>query len=132
MRKSMFLFVLLFVFLSGCTTTQKAATVGGVGGATIGGIIGHQQGNGVKGAAIGAAVGTIGGMIVGDKMEKKFCPVCGRGFTEDVEYCPDDGTELKYKQQQIKKECLILIQKDLISIEARILASLYFVLVQIQ
>ena len=42
MRKSMFLFVLLFVFLSGCTTTQKAATVGGVGGATIGGIIGHQ------------------------------------------------------------------------------------------
>jgi outer membrane lipoprotein SlyB len=99
MRRLTLFFILSLVLLCGCTTTQKAATVGGVGGATLGGIIGHQSGDGVKGAAIGAAAGTIGGMIVGDKMDKKFCPECGRGFTEDVKYCPDDGTELKYKQR---------------------------------
>ena len=99
MSRSALFLILFLVFIIGCTTTQKAATVGGVGGATLGGIIGHQSGDGVKGAAIGAAAGTIGGMIVGEKMEKKFCPECGRGFTEDVKYCPYDGTELKYKQK---------------------------------
>lgn len=84
--------------LTGCTTTQQGATVGGLGGATLGGIIGHQSGHGVEGAAIGGAAGAIGGMVVGQKMEKKFCPECGKVYTEGTKYCPVDGTELKYRQ----------------------------------
>lgn len=88
----------LILFLAGCTTTQKGAAVGGLGGATLGGIIGHQSGHGVAGAAIGGAVGTVGGMIVGEKMATKFCPVGGESFPDDVMYCPKHGTELKNKE----------------------------------
>lgn len=88
----------LVLALAGCTTTQKTAAAGGLGGATLGGIIGHQSGDGVKGAAIGGVIGTVGGMVLGENMQKKFCPVCGRTYTEDVKYCPVDGTELKYRQ----------------------------------
>jgi len=55
-------------------------------------------GGGLKGAAIGGAVGTVGGMMVGEHRSKKFCPVCGQSYTEDMVYCPKDGAELKYKQ----------------------------------
>lgn len=98
MRKVTGLLILLVVAVTGCTTTQKGAAVGGATGATIGGIIGHQSGHGVGGAAIGGAVGTVGGMIIGEKMDKKFCPICGASYTSDVVYCPQDGTELKLKQ----------------------------------
>ena len=97
MKKIMMLFISLLFFV-GCTTTEQAATVGGLGGATVGGIIGHQSGHGVAGAAIGGVAGTVGGMIVGEHMQTKFCPVCGRSYTDDVKYCPVDGTELKEKQ----------------------------------
>lgn len=94
----MMILLLGFVF-SGCTTTQQGATAGGVGGAAIGGIIGHQSGHGVAGAAIGGAVGAVGGMIAGSQMEKKkFCPQCGRSFAGDTLYCPHDGTALKVKE----------------------------------
>lgn len=91
----------LFVILGcvGCSTTQEGATVGGLSGAALGGIIGHQSGNGVQGAAIGGAVGVVGGMLVGERMEKKFCPVCGANYKESVVYCSKDGTELKYKEK---------------------------------
>jgi len=91
--------LILMLILIGCTTTQKAATVGGLGGATLGGIIGHQSGDGVKGAAIGGAIGTVGGMLIGDHLEKKFCPVGGEVYTEDVTYCPKHGVELKYRER---------------------------------
>jgi len=91
--------LVILLSLAGCTTSQKAATAGGLGGATIGGIIGHQSGDGVKGAAIGGVVGTVGGMIIGDKMEKKFCPVGGEVYTESTIYCPNHGVELKYRER---------------------------------
>lgn len=97
--KRMITVLVLASALAGCTTTQKGAAVGGLGGATLGGIIGHQSGDGVKGAAIGGAVGTIGGLIVGDKLEKKFCPVGGEVYTEDIKYCPKHGVELKYRER---------------------------------
>jgi len=97
MNKFAFVFIAVLA-LTGCTTTQKAASVGGLGGATLGGIIGHQTGDGIAGAAIGGVVGTVGGMVVGEHMQKKFCPVCGATYTEDVKYCSKDGTELKYRE----------------------------------
>ena len=90
---------LALIFLAGCTTTQKAAATGGVAGATLGGIIGHQSDNGITGAAIGGVVGTVGGMIVGEHLAKKFCPVGGEEYPEDVMYCPKHGVELKYKEK---------------------------------
>lgn len=93
------IFLAIMLVSAGCTTTQKAATAGGLGGATIGGIIGHQSGDGVKGAAIGGAVGTVGGMLIGDHLEKKFCPIGGEVYTEDTMYCPKHGVELKYRER---------------------------------
>lgn len=93
------IYLLALVALVGCTTTQKAATVGGLGGATLGGIIGHQSGDDITGAAIGGAVGTVGGMLVGQKMETKFCPVGGELYTSDVKFCPTHGVELKDREQ---------------------------------
>ena len=98
MKNLMSLLAVILIAGIGCTTTQKGAAVGGISGATIGGIIGHQSDHGVEGAAIGGAVGAVGGMIVGEKMDKKFCPVCGASYTSGVMYCPEDGTELKLKQ----------------------------------
>ena len=97
--KRIAVFLIVMVALAGCTTSQKAATTGGLAGATIGGIIGHQTGDDLTGAAIGGAVGTVGGMIIGDKLEKKFCPVGGEVYSEDVVYCPKHGAELKYRER---------------------------------
>lgn len=99
MSKKLSIALVLTLAVAGCTTTQKAATVGGLGGATVGGIIGHQTGDDVTGAAIGGVVGTVGGMLIGGKMEKKFCPVGGETYTEDVVYCPKHGVELKLREQ---------------------------------
>jgi len=98
MKKSILTLMLMFALI-GCTTSQKAATTGGLGGAVLGGIIGHQSGDDVAGAAIGGVVGTVGGMIVGDKMEKKFCPVGGEVYPESVAFCPKHGVELKYRER---------------------------------
>ena len=97
--KNIVTFLLVILFFAGCTSTEKAATVGGLGGATLGGIIGHQSGHGVGGAAIGGAVGAVGGMIVGENMQKKFCPVCGREYDASQKFCSVDGTELKEKEK---------------------------------
>ncbi|OGX51554.1 MAG: hypothetical protein A2321_01710 [Omnitrophica WOR_2 bacterium RIFOXYB2_FULL_45_11] len=109
MRKEVFLLstLALGAALSGCTTTQKGAALGGLGGAALGGlggaalggIIGHQSGHGVEGALIGAGAGAVGGALVGEQMDKKFCPVCGAEYTSGVQYCSKDGTELKLKQK---------------------------------
>ena len=98
MRHWTMLMIALAIATAGCTTTQKGAALGGLGGATIGGIIGHQSDHDVEGAAIGGAIGAVGGMVVGEKMDKKFCPECGRNFTADNKFCPVDGAELKLKQ----------------------------------
>ncbi len=96
---SLLLLSVLIGSVSGCTTTQKGAAVGGLGGAALGGIIGHQSGHGAEGAVIGGAVGAISGALVGEQLDKKFCPVCGAEYTADVKYCAKDGTELKFKQK---------------------------------
>lgn len=65
----------LVLALAGCdattrsapgNTTLGAAAAGGLGGAAIGAATGH----GTKGALIGAGVGTLGGAVVGQQMER--------------------------------------------------------------
>lgn len=91
--------LLLLVFVVGCTGTQKGAGLGTLVGAGAGAIIGHQSGRTAEGALIGGAVGAAGGALVGDAMMTKFCPVDGKTYPSDVQYCPDDGTELKLIQK---------------------------------
>ena len=99
MKKQIALLSISALVLIGCTTTQKGAGIGALGGAALGGIIGHQSGHGVEGALIGAGAGAVGGALIGEQMDKKFCPVCGAEYTADVKYCSKDGTELKFKQK---------------------------------
>lgn len=49
------------VMITGCTTAERTAGVGALGGAAIGGLAG---GN-IEGAAIGAAAGAVGGYLIG-------------------------------------------------------------------
>lgn len=98
MRKYGLLFMMAAITLAGCTTTQQGASIGGLSGATLGGIIGHQSDHGIEGAAIGGAVGAVGGMLVGERVDQKFCPVCGRQYPAETRFCSEDGTELRQKQ----------------------------------
>lgn len=60
--------------LTGCETMgpkeQSGTVAGGLLGATAGGIIGHQRGRGLEGAAIGGVLGAIGGAMVGSSMDE--------------------------------------------------------------
>lgn len=94
-RFTALLLVVLLITVAGCTETQKGAGIGTLIGAGAGAIIGHQSGHTAEGALIGGAAGAAGGALVGDSMDTKFCPTCGKQFGSDVQFCPDDGTELK-------------------------------------
>jgi len=98
---SMIGLVLAGLLIAGCATTptQQGALLGGGTGAGIGAIIGHQKGKTAEGALIGGAVGALAGGLIGDASAIKFCPQCGKDFAGSVEYCPSDGTALKYKQK---------------------------------
>lgn len=50
---------------------QTGAVLGGLGGAAVGGIIGHQSGRGLEGAAIGGALGAVGGGVVGNAQDQR-------------------------------------------------------------
>ena len=64
----------LAVAVFGCSTNRtkigEGAAIGGVLGATAGGIVGHQSGHGVEGALIGGALGATGGAATGAQVEK--------------------------------------------------------------
>ena len=94
--------VLTGLIIAGCATTptQQGALLGGGTGAGIGAIIGHQKGKTAEGALIGGAVGALAGGLIGDAAATKFCPVCGKKFGANVEYCSADGTTLKFKGQK--------------------------------
>lgn len=99
MKKVITVILLLLVFLSGCTTTQKAATMGTIAGSTVAGIVGHQTGHASEAATIGGVIGGVGGYLIGDKMKTKFCPISGKSYDESVIYCPVHGVELKRKRK---------------------------------
>jgi len=60
--------------LSSCATgpnAQRGAVVGGLGGAAVGGIVGHQSGRGLEGALIGGALGAAGGAAIGNAKDRR-------------------------------------------------------------
>lgn len=63
--------VVLVLAVSGCTTTQRRALGLGTAGAVLGGIIGHQSGHDVAGAAIGGLTGTTVSLAFDTDKKKK-------------------------------------------------------------
>ena len=64
------------IALSNCAApagpnTQRGAATGALGGALLGGIIGHQSGNALEGAAIGVAGGAVVGGTYGNARDKE-------------------------------------------------------------
>jgi hypothetical protein len=62
------------LILAGCaggplTTREKAAGIGALGGAAVGGIVGHSVGHTGTGALIGGALGLGAGALVGDGLQ---------------------------------------------------------------
>ena len=51
--------------------TQRGAVTGGLLGAAAGGIIGHQSGRALEGAAIGAAAGGGAGALYGNSQDQE-------------------------------------------------------------
>lgn len=67
---SVILLLVLLISVTGCTTTQKGATIGALGGAVAGGAGCYFFGNehtedAITGAAVGAATGAVIGGLIG-------------------------------------------------------------------
>ena len=65
------------IALSNCAApvgpnTQRGAATGALGGALLGGVIGHQSGNALEGAAIGAAGGAVVGGAYGNSRDQDY------------------------------------------------------------
>lgn len=59
--------------LFSCSSGPSARTgtlIGALGGAGVGGIVGHQSGRGLEGAAIGAGLGALGGNLIGGAQDR--------------------------------------------------------------
>lgn len=57
-----------------CSSGPNARTgtvIGALGGGALGGIIGHQSGRGLEGAAIGAGLGALGGNVIGGSQDQR-------------------------------------------------------------
>lgn len=60
--------------MAGCATGPEAQTgtvLGGLLGAGAGGIIGHQSGRGLEGAALGAGIGALSGNMYGNAQDQR-------------------------------------------------------------
>lgn len=58
----------------GCATgpeAQSGTVIGGIIGAATGGIVGHQSGRGLEGAAIGGGLGAIAGNMFGNAQDQR-------------------------------------------------------------
>ena len=76
--------------LTGCATGPDAQTgtvLGGILGAATGGIVGHQSGRGLEGAAIGGGLGAIAGNIFGNARDTRRYQEQS-GYRREPEYVP--------------------------------------------
>jgi len=55
--------------ISGCSTAEKDAALGGAAGAVVGGLVTGDAG----GALVGGALGAAGGVLVGQATRKGWC-----------------------------------------------------------
>lgn len=93
--KRLAIFVFVYVLVAGCAATPRGTGGRAIAAGTAESIIGRQSDAAAEGAVTGAATAAVDGAIVGERMEKKFCPVCGKRYTSSVEYCPYDGAQLQ-------------------------------------
>ena len=88
--KNTFLILATACTLVSCASGPNAQTgtvLGALGGAAAGGIIGHQSGRGLEGAAIGAGVGAVGGNMIGDAQDQRnYDSYHRRGYRDDYRY----------------------------------------------
>jgi uncharacterized protein YcfJ len=73
MKRTIATIIAASTLLAGCATGPNAQTglvLGGILGAAAGGIIGHQKGRGLEGAALGAGIGAIGGNAYGNGVDQ--------------------------------------------------------------
>ena len=59
------------VSCAGGPNAKTGTVIGGLGGAAVGGLIGHQSGRGLEGAAIGGVLGALGGNMIGDAQDQR-------------------------------------------------------------
>lgn len=89
--------VISTVMMSSCASgpyAQYGSAVGGLGGAALGGIIGHQSGHGLEGAAIGAAAGALAGNQIGAANDQFYYQ--SRGYASAPQ-----PTRVIYQQQPV-------------------------------
>lgn len=73
-RLTLGLLAALSITSMSCSSGPNARTgtvLGALGGAGLGGIIGHQSGRGLEGAAIGAGLGALGGNLIGGAQDER-------------------------------------------------------------
>lgn len=75
---------------------QTGTVVGGLGGAALGGIIGHQSGRGLEGAAIGGALGALGGNMVGNAQDQRNDRYYANRYYDDRSYYSNRGYGYRY------------------------------------
>ena len=96
--KKIAILILIGGLVSGCAATRnvaegQAAAPGAP--AAVDAVIGQPADPGTQDSSLGAQTGAVGETIVGEHVEKKFCPVCGRRFPASIQSCPYDGAQLQ-------------------------------------
>lgn len=83
--KKILAFAFIAVALASCTSTEKGAGIGAVGGAILGGAITGD----IRGAAVGAAAGGVGGAVIGNMQEgaPEQCYYRDRYGNRYTDYC---------------------------------------------
>ncbi len=76
---------------------RMGTALGALGGAAVGGIIGHQTGRGLEGAAIGAAAGGGAGALMGSSRDQ-------RNRQQGGYYNQNQGYNNGYPQQQYRQD----------------------------
>jgi uncharacterized protein YcfJ len=96
--------LLAALMVTSCATGPNAQTgtvMGALGGAALGGIVGHQSGRGLEGAAIGAGLGALGGNAIGNSQDQRNAqnyqqPVYGQPAYQQPYYAPPAQQPRRY------------------------------------
>jgi hypothetical protein len=80
LRLSVLALAASFVSCASGPNAQTGTALGALGGAAVGGIIGHQSGRGLEGAAIGGALGAVGGNAIGGAQDQRNAGYYGGGY----------------------------------------------------